>query len=564
MSDVTIIYPVAPIFPEPQISTSVIPDIVYPDAGAQPLIGLDVRTFGAKCDAIRLEGSITGNLVTAFAGNKTVQITGAAFVAADVGKYITISGIGASAAVLASTIASVVSATVVTLATAALTNASGTAQVIVYGSDDSAAVNSALSAIATGGGGALLFPPGKCLLASAITVPAISDGQEGESGAGIMLRGAGRGASRIIAGAAGMTAVFMEPLTWHRAAYFEHITIDANGLADSAYWFQQGYGAGSFNSAFCNGRVQCLKVGGGAVQAQDAYFTSSTAFNDQTIFPVIYPLYNIYASGSDNHYTDMTIWNASDTNFYSQSGGGDQLSGVHAWSYPAANYGYRFFWFATAVNCEVDGAVLAGVKFDGWNNSWHGGLIQNVTVGGYAFLFNTGNLHNITIIGPNITGMFVNKFVNAPVGVGYNNTIIIAGLPPIRNIGTGNSIHANTVDGSTPVTMTIDSSGLPSATTLPPFSTYSIASVTGVIVAFGSVTGHVGTWNVSLVIRFTDASAAPVIVSQSVSAGAGNTLVPTTPPVFAPSAVGVLSYHLNVVGEDGNPVAWSFSPQYSV
>ncbi len=101
--------------------------------------------YGAKCDGRALSNvSITGS-------SAVLTATGAGFTTADVGKTIAVYGAGSSGNGFAhvSTIASVQSATQVTLAGAAATTASGTRA--VYGTDDAAAIEAAIADIVARG-----------------------------------------------------------------------------------------------------------------------------------------------------------------------------------------------------------------------------------------------------------------------------------------------------------------------------------------------------------------------------------------------------------------------------
>lgn len=106
--------------------------------------------FGAKGDGIqRFDGSVTGTAFTSALGT---------FTADDVGKVISITGAGTAGYTLTTTIAAVVSATAVTLATSAPT--SGTNRPYVYGTDDTAAIQAAVDAAGAAGGGNLVFDDG--------------------------------------------------------------------------------------------------------------------------------------------------------------------------------------------------------------------------------------------------------------------------------------------------------------------------------------------------------------------------------------------------------------------
>lgn len=111
-----------------------------------------VSTFGAVGDSVeRSNGVVTGTALSS---------SGAVFTSADVGKVISIeaAGVGGNT-VHTTTIAARVSATAVTLTSAVTTNIASNA-FFTYGTDDTAAIQAAISYIATVGIGTLFFPVG--------------------------------------------------------------------------------------------------------------------------------------------------------------------------------------------------------------------------------------------------------------------------------------------------------------------------------------------------------------------------------------------------------------------
>ena len=98
------------------------------------------------------------------ASSNTLTCTGANFTNADVGKVISVAGAGAGGVLLVTTIVSYISATSVTIATAASTIVS--AANVYYGTDDTAAINSAIVAASAAGGGTVWLPPGNYSIAT--------------------------------------------------------------------------------------------------------------------------------------------------------------------------------------------------------------------------------------------------------------------------------------------------------------------------------------------------------------------------------------------------------------
>jgi hypothetical protein len=148
---------------------------------AKALSLFDVRTFGAKGDGV----SVTR--CTIAAGSKTLSSPNGRFSQSDVGKYVSIAGAGGfgdtnsvwqiegylagSWTNLTSTIVSVESSSSVTIAASSpngMTNVTA-----VYGSDDTAGIQSGINYVVTNGGGRLFFPSGVYLLAGPIVDPAL-------------------------------------------------------------------------------------------------------------------------------------------------------------------------------------------------------------------------------------------------------------------------------------------------------------------------------------------------------------------------------------------------------
>lgn len=120
-----------------------------------------VSSYGAKGDGIKLSDVTTTN------GSPVISSASYSFTALDVGKYITIAGAAAAAAVLNSTIISV-SGGKATLNNNAGTSKAGNA-VATFGTDDSAAFNAAVTAANTAGGGVVSMGKAIYVIASTIT-----------------------------------------------------------------------------------------------------------------------------------------------------------------------------------------------------------------------------------------------------------------------------------------------------------------------------------------------------------------------------------------------------------
>lgn len=117
----------------------------------------NVRAYGAKGDGIAIYNcSIT-------TGTAALACSTATFTSADVGKAIEVDGAAASSGNLVTTISAFTDATHVTIGTNASTTTS-TANV-VYGTDDSAAIQTLINTLNSAAGGTLFFPNGLYILA---------------------------------------------------------------------------------------------------------------------------------------------------------------------------------------------------------------------------------------------------------------------------------------------------------------------------------------------------------------------------------------------------------------
>ena len=200
------------------------------DKGSQ---SYNVKAYGAKGDAkFFIDGVAT-------AASATFTSATATFTAADTGKVISIKGAGAAGAPLATAI-TFVNATTVTLGVAATTGVSPT--VFVYGTDDTAAINAAITAAtsSTDGGGLVFLSNGDYYISGAgIAVNSLSVTLIGNGSREVRLRYVGSAAC----------------VTWR--------------LAQIAY--TKGYGVGtasvpSMSSSF-GAKLQNFTVDGSTAQA---------------------------------------------------------------------------------------------------------------------------------------------------------------------------------------------------------------------------------------------------------------------------------------------------------
>jgi len=112
---------------------------------------VSVADFGAKGD-----GKIVTATCSITSGGNSLTATGASFVSGDVGKLILIPGAGAAGAPLASTITAVSSSTSISINDNAGTTLTTSSKQLTYGTDDKAAIQSAIDSLGSTGGYVLL------------------------------------------------------------------------------------------------------------------------------------------------------------------------------------------------------------------------------------------------------------------------------------------------------------------------------------------------------------------------------------------------------------------------
>lgn len=125
-----------------------------------PMFRFNVLDYGAVGDGVYgYNGAMTS-------GSPTLTSSGAAFTTALIGMKVKVSGAGASGADLVADISGVPSSTTLTLSVNASTTVSG--KFFAYGTDDTAAIQSAIDAVGNAKGGTVYFPNGVYVLAGAL------------------------------------------------------------------------------------------------------------------------------------------------------------------------------------------------------------------------------------------------------------------------------------------------------------------------------------------------------------------------------------------------------------
>lgn len=314
---------------------------------------IDVRAAGAKCD-----GKAVYDATTTASTTTTISSATAAFKAADVGKVIAVMPYADTANPVYGTVASVISATQITAsvnsAPAALTNA-----IVVWGTDDTAKINTALSA-AKYTIGAVQIPGGICTVIGSLTIPV-----------GVTLRGVANfstggkakdfkySGSSIVAvrfNAASLLIIGDSTSTDPKGTTVRDINIDAFGLAYHAYDGSTTSRTGQIASAtFLRGVGETIWLTPTANMHDSAAFGSNNAANvvqaqgDGRII-------NNIITGSGNGFYQLKLSNSDDL----------IISMNHMWkdSNLATSLGGQIFVSQNSGNVTSGSVTIALNKFD--------------------------------------------------------------------------------------------------------------------------------------------------------------------------------------------------------
>ncbi len=110
---------------------------------ANPFVVGNVKFYGAKGDTVPLV-NVTVSIAS---GSNALTVVGGVFSAGDIGKKIRVPYAGSAGGLLSTTISSVTDATHVTLATNASTTLTSRVATVIYGTDDTSAIQAALTAV---------------------------------------------------------------------------------------------------------------------------------------------------------------------------------------------------------------------------------------------------------------------------------------------------------------------------------------------------------------------------------------------------------------------------------
>jgi hypothetical protein len=180
---------------------------------------IDVKAFGAIGDARTVSDGAMSSTV-----NPTyLSSASAAFTSNDVGKAVTVVGAGAAGVPLTGTISSVSSSTVAVLSVSASTTVSGA--VASIGTDNAAAIQSALTSAGSAGGGAVFVPKGTYYLTNGLTVPSSVHFYGASTGGSYLLVKGGSLNGRTCNGATWQAGILMCAVS---NVEVDHLTVDLN------------------------------------------------------------------------------------------------------------------------------------------------------------------------------------------------------------------------------------------------------------------------------------------------------------------------------------------------
>jgi hypothetical protein len=388
-----------------------------------------VLDYGARCDTV----VIRWTKVAIAEGTQQLTVADGWFSSGDVGKRIVVGSAGADGENFATTIRAVSSKSQVTLAEAARVSVTTDKGYIAYGSDDSAAINAALSgaSLPSWDIGELELPRGSCGVGAPIELPikAKSFGQ-----AQFTLRGQGRWSSWLVA-LAPIRAVIEEGPGEHYQANLTSFGIDGSGLADYGANIQGGHGGHHQDLFYNDNRVAGLHLGvtgvrpDGTLVNPGSWYTNiwefmadhcTIGYDKFSVMPKTPPLFGILNSAGDSHFTDMVVQGASVANVRDTGRASNFYTSVHAWGSPRYE-----FWIngeVNVANSEVDGATEAGVRTDFDGMTWMGGRIISMKTG-IGFFFPTDSGFH-TVLGTRIQNLPPKDYVSFGKGVKIHDSMI--------------------------------------------------------------------------------------------------------------------------------------------
>ncbi len=238
------------------------------------------------------------------------------------------------------------------------------------GSDDSAAINWALSAIPAGGAIYATQPNNFYGIANPIVWP----------NKPVRLIGACRGATEIRA-IASMDSMIHKDTTYILGGGIEQLTLNGNALANKNIKIDGGWNFNINTLAVTNALVKNFILGDGVTGCSTHVLSNLWIYNDHPYFtgPNL-PVSNLEINGTDNHINDCFLVNAKTSNFVDNAAG-TRGNGIHCWGWPITTfYAQNCFTMngilGQYINCFADGCTVSGVDINSWDTSFMNGKFQ--------------------------------------------------------------------------------------------------------------------------------------------------------------------------------------------
>lgn len=387
-------------------------DVSFTQAGT----GAVARTVSAELsDTVKPEqfgaagsGKYVNGNVSITSGTNALTVTGAAFVAGDVGSYIQVPGAGAAGANLFTTIVTRVSATQVTLAANAGTTLEAVAKHVIYGAaDDTAAVQAALNT-----GRYVELTAGRIYLVQNLCFPQASSSYVTDSPRqGIICKG---GQAYLTARSGGDSTYLLTTYNW----------LNNNAFADYPIWLQNVVldGAGIVQDCQTNLTFQSYYEGVQWINATRNGHYSTTTTKNGTAIANNYQNNQFVNCGATGNGQDGFSCDAARTvtdfqfdggywanngryGLYTPQMAGFQLSRLHTYSNGTGGlWGGKYGLGTSVVGCYFEDAVTIDSMVStiycgvlGPGNTFGGRVAANFSDNtAYEALLSTGNFYTAT------------------------------------------------------------------------------------------------------------------------------------------------------------------------
>lgn len=293
---------------------------------------------------------------------------------------------------LATTISGIVDATHITLAAPAGSSLAGSARWTTWGHDDSSGIQSAINSLTSGG--RLYFPPGGYGILNQI--------ETGTNAVPITIIGAGRDVSRLFALGSLNSVIHKNNngffQTQGRSISF--LTVDGNYLA--TYTIEDGGDQGLYDWMGIYNGINAefhSATGGGGIWMRDSVLETRAGNNFGPDAASVVPPYVIFVEGTDSHYQNLLLRNATNSYVFDTSAGNNFYAKLHSYGW-APNYHYNAASFAILENTESDGQTASGaINIGGSDVKIIGGIAQGGVPGTGIGVAISSGAKNCVVVG---------------------------------------------------------------------------------------------------------------------------------------------------------------------